>query len=510
MTFSKIFFYFCLFFILGVGLTSFFDPGLFIYFLILILSLLIIVVFYPYTKDFSVGIYKRKIATFGTCLLVLLLGMFWEEKFEKEIIPYCGADSCDIHFFNEKGEIIFEGLISEEPKEKMRSTQIIVKGERIIEAEDKHCTKADLVRGKVLIFLSSDSFFQYGDRVRVKGDLKTPKNFTEDFNYKEYLRKDRIYSVVYSPKIKLVSSGNGNIFFRKIFSFKEKLKKTAKVLPPPEGAILSAMTLGDKSRLSQDFKDKLSRAGLSHITAISGMHIMVLFGILLFVFFKLGLWRWQATILTILFLIFYILMIGAPPSAVRAGIMGGLLYLGYMLGRLNQSSRAVVFAATGMIVINPLILTRDAGFQLSFLASLGIIYLLPIFSKWTKAEGSKIKELLGLTFAAQIFCFPILIFNFGQFPILAPISNLLVVPLLPYLLGIGFLFLIIGVIFSILAFPFSFILWFPFAWITKVADFISSIPFSSISLNLHWGIILIFYIVLGWFVFVQGKKRFCE
>jgi len=148
-----------------------------------------------------------------------------------------------------------------------------------------------------------------------------------------------------------------------------------------------------------------------------------------------------------------------------------------------------------------LILTRDIGFQLSFLASLGIIYLLPIFEGQFRVEDSVVKKLVALTFAAQIFCFPILIFNFGQFSILAPLSNILVVPFLPYFLGGGFLYLILGTIFSVLSMSLSLALWLPFTYLTGIVEVISSISFSAITLNIHWSFILIFYTVLGWFIF---------
>jgi len=482
MSFSRIFFYLCLFFIFGVFLGSLFNPDFYFYFPIFVFSLIVIFVFY-----------KKQASIFGICLLVFLFGVFWEEKYEKEIIPHCQKDYCDIHFFNDKGEVILEGVILEEPKQTTKTTKIVIKSERIV-------NKDKLVQGKVLVFLPSGYSFRYGDKIKIKGRLESPKNFTEEFNYKEYLRKERIYSVIYNPEVKLISSGNGNIFFRKIFSLKERLKETANVLPPPEGGILSAITLGDKSRLSQEFKDKLSRAGLSHIAVISGMHIMVLFEIFLFLLLSIGLWRSQATILTILFLIFYILMIGAVPSAVRAGIMGALLYLGLSMGRLSQSSRAIVFAASLMVGINPLILTRDVGFQLSFLSSMGIIYLLPIFERCFKVNDSKIKRLICLTLSAQIFSLPILIYNFGKMPILSVLSNLLVVPLLPSLLGLGFLFIILGTIFPFLALPLSFILYFPFAWVVLVVELISSLPFSTITLKVHWIFLLIFYLLLGYII----------
>ncbi|HOK35515.1 MAG TPA: ComEC/Rec2 family competence protein [Candidatus Pacearchaeota archaeon] len=490
MSFSRIFFYFCLYFLGGVFVASFFNPfsstiGFFILFFLLILGLAISIIFY-----------KKDIAVFGLCLFVLLFGVFWEEKFEAEIIP----EPEDIHFYNEKGEINFEGLILKEPEEKMKNTQIVVESQKIIDNEIS-------VHGKVLVTLPRGVDFQYGDKIEITGKLQTPEKFAEDFDWPEYLRKERIYSTMYNPEVKKISSDNGNPLIAGILSLKSKLKNTAEILLPPEGALLSAMTLGDKTRISEKLNNDLSRAGLSHMVAISGLHIMVLFGILLSCFLWIGCWRKEATIFTILFLIFYILMIGVPSSAIRAGVMGGLLYLGMAFGRLNQSSRAITFAATGMVISNPLILTRDVGFQLSFLASLGLIYLLPILKEKWQANDSELKNLICTTLAAQAFCLPILIYNFGKISILSPLSNILVVPLLPYVLGGSFLFLILGTIFSPIAFSLSFIIWLPYAFIVKILEIISVIPFSAVSFKIPIFVIFLCYTLLFYFVAKWSKKK---
>lgn len=492
MSFSRIFFYFCLSFLGGVFIASFCNPfssviSFFALFFLLMVGFAISIIFY-----------KKNIAVFGLCIFVLFFGIFWEEKFEAEIIP----SPEDIHFYNDKGKITFEGLILEEPKEKMKNTQIVAESERVIDDDD-----AKLVQGKVLITLPRGADFQYGDKIEISGKLQTPEKFVEDFDWPEYLRKDRIYSTMYNPEIKKMSSNNGNPLITNLLFLKAKLKNTAEVLLPPEGALLSSMTLNDESRTTENLKNKLSSAGLSHITAISGMHIVILFEIFIFLFLALGLWRWQATIFSILFLTFYILLIGAPVSAVRAVIMGGLLYVGMAFGRQVQSSRTIVFAATGMVIVNPLILTRDVGFQLSFLASLGLIYLLPILKAKWGAEDSGLKNLICATLAAQIFCLPILIYNFGQIPILSPLANILVVPILSYLLVISFLFLILGAIFPVLALPLSFIVWFPYAFIVKILDLFSSIPFSTINFKAPILVVFLCYLLLFYFVAKENKKH---
>ncbi|PIX98975.1 DNA internalization-related competence protein ComEC/Rec2, partial [bacterium (Candidatus Howlettbacteria) CG_4_10_14_3_um_filter_37_10] len=122
--------------------------------------------------------------------------------------------------------------------------------------------------------------YQYGDELEISGKLKTPIVF-EDFNYKEFLDKDDIYSVCYKPEIRLVSSDNGNFIYRNLFNFKNKLKKIiARILPEPESSFLSALLLGIKGSIPKDILDNFSKTGISHIIAISGLHITILLGVI--------------------------------------------------------------------------------------------------------------------------------------------------------------------------------------------------------------------------------------
>lgn len=483
MTFSKVIFYCCFGFLFGVFVASFIALNFIFYFLFLISALIILTVFY-----------KRKICVIGLCALAFLFGIFWEERFEAEIVP----QKEDIHYYNEKGEFIVEGIITKELQEKEKSVEATVKVKRV---------NNKFVNGNLLIFLEPGSDIKYGDKVLLKGKIKEPKNFTPDFNYKEYLRAKRIYSVMFYPEIKILERNKGNPILAKIFSFKEKLKKRAKILPPPEGAILSAIVLGDKSRISNELKERLSITGLSHIVAISGMHIMIILEIFFLTFIWIGFWRREATIFSLLILFFYILLIGAPPSAIRAGIMGAILYVGWTIGRLTQSTRSLVFAATAMVLLNPLILTRDVGFQLSFLATIGIIYFYPIFEEKLSAKNSKLKQLICLTFSAQILCLPILIFNFGNIPIFAPIANIFVVPLLPFLIISGFSFLIITFFSSSFAYYLSFFLKVGFSFVIFVINKISLISFASFTPKIPYFILFLFYfLVFLALLFVKSKN----
>jgi len=205
-------------------------------------------------------------------------------------------------------------------------------------------------------------------------------------------------------------------------------------------------------------------------------------------------------------------MIGAPASAVRAGIMAALLMTAQYFGRLSLASRAVLFAATLMLLFNPLLLRLDVGFQLSFLAILGIVYLQPTFFNYLKKIPNPtffpIRITFSATLAAQIFTLPILIYNFGRIPLLSPIANVLIVPFLAPFTILFFVFGMGAMIFWLFGFLLSFPAWISLTYITKIVDFASKIPFISLALeNIHWLWLLIAYLILGYFTWRLQEKQ---
>ncbi len=481
MSKSKIFLYFCLAFIAGIFFSSLFHFPQLLMLGFLIFGIFLISVFWSH----------KKIVFVGFCLLFLLAGVWRHQQAELKIANSGLAE------YNERGVVSFTGQVVEEPDVRTDNVKLTV---RPLELPGQGPREID---GKILVTVGRYPEYQYGDRVRVGGELKSPGEF-EDFNYKDYLAKEGIYSVMYHPQVEpLAKKNNGgqtSVIYGKILGVKNKLKGSIyQNFSPPQSSILGAIILGDKRKISEEWKQKLNVAGVRHITAISGMHVAVLTAILMSALIGFGLWRKQAFYLTILLITVFIVMTGFQPSAIRAGIMAGLFLLAQQLGRQNFSSRAVVFAAVLMLAQNPLLLRLDVGFQLSFLAVMGIIYLLPLFRDWLKfipLENSK--NILAMTFSAYLFTLPILIYNFGYFSVVAPITNVLIIPLLPYIMVSGFLFAIAGVIWQPLGWVLSWPAWFFLTYLKTVVDFFSQIPLASLTVeNLHWAWLVIVYSILG-------------
>ena len=309
-------------------------------------------------------------------------------------------------------------------------------------------------------------------------------------------------------------------------------------LSPPQSQILSAILLGNKQSISKEYKEKLNIAGVRHITAISGMHIVILSGILLWLGVAVGLYRGQAFYFAFVFLWLFIFMIGFQPSAIRAGIMGSMFLFCEKIGRQKTADRALLLTAAVMLAINPTLLRHSIGFQLSFLATLGIIYLMPLFQNLFNVLVSKVQtlwkkllefnsnsflksmfrdaiskhwsrgviSLLSMSLAAQVFVLPLLIYYFGQVSIVSPLTNLFIVPLLPLLMVNGFLFVIAGAIWQPLAFIFLFPVWLLLTYITKIVDLFADFSFSAINFQISWLWLPVVYFLLAIIIW-RIKKR---
>ena len=297
-------------------------------------------------------------------------------------------------------------------------------------------------------------------------------------------------------------------------NFKEKIQTMInKNIPYPESSLLSALILGNKENLDFELKENLSKTGLSHLVAISGFHLAIFSIYLSQYLIKIGFWRKTANILTIILSWLYIFLVGLPASAVRAGIMITIFLLAQELGRLAIGERVILYTALIMLLINPLLLRFDIGFQLSFLAVLGIIYYKDFFEKRLNQikilEKIKINEILATTLSAQVFIFPLLIFYFKNFPLLFIFTNILTLPIFPILMFAGIFFLILSLILPLFSLIFAFPAIVFLKYFLFIVNFFSKIKFSSIKIELNPLFLLPTYLFLLLItVYIRKKLEF--
>ena len=165
----------------------------------------------------------------------------------------------------------------------------------------------------------------------------------------------------------------------------------------------------------------------------------------------------------------------------RAAIMGGLLILARHEGRNYRITNAIIFAGAVMLFFNPYLLRYDAGFQLSFLATFGLVYLLPYFEKWFAGLPNflSFRDNLAATLSAQIATFPVIFFSFGSVSLIAPLANVLILPFIPLTMLFGFLAGIVGFVSLNLTYIFVFPAWFLLSYQIWLVKLLSLLPFAS-------------------------------
>lgn len=411
-------------------------------------------------------------------------------------------------------EFTIKGVVSSqvELKENRQKIELKIKSGRDLAGQDF------FLKGKILVYTSAFPVYTYGDILEIKGEYVAP-TIWGDFNYPLYLKRFGISALSYYPKIYKVGEISGfNFSFikKKIYALQKKLLKEIEANLSWQGAAIArAMFLGDKAFLDEEMKNDFSRSGLSHVIAISGMHISLLGSIFLEILLALGVSRKKSFYFCVIFLTFYLILIGAPASAVRASIMGFWSLLAIYLGRPGNIVRALIISGGIMILINPLLLIADVGFQLSFLAVLAIVFIHPGLKEflqrkvWRKKMGEGIIDILSITISVQILSAPILISNFNQISLVAPLSNLLILFLLTPMMILFLLSLSCSFIFP----PLAPILYFFFDVLISYFLFIGRISgaWSFSILNIYsWSKILslIYYSVIIIFIFRLDKRFF--
>lgn len=281
--------------------------------------------------------------------------------------------------------------------------------------------------------------FDYGDRLLVEGKIKKAES-------------PYFSGIMYRPQIKLLEKNNHWTFYGKLFELRKKFQgNLKKVMPYNQAVFLSGLTVGGKSEFSKELREKFKASGTLHLVALSGYNISIIVTYL-GGFFAWFMSRRKSLWLSILFIILFVMMAGAEASIVRAAIMGMILVVAEQSGRLFSIRNALVAAALAMILVNPKVLVFDLGFQLSFLAIIGIAYLKPILDRTLKKKFIGKKEILS-TIAAETMVLPLLFLKLGQFTFAGIFSNPLIAYFLPLTMGLGFLTGAVGFISYYLSLP---------------------------------------------------------
>lgn len=285
----------------------------------------------------------------------------------------------------------------------------------------------------VLAWLPSYPERAYGEIVSFRCHLEEPEPF-DGFAYDRYLLRVGIVATCrgYEEPMVIAADG-GNDLRRSLIGVRSAFEDRLEVaLPEPHASLASGLLLGIQE-LPDDLSESFRRTGTSHIVAASGYNVGLVLAMLmggLAMFLK----RQKAFWFLLVGVLLYVLLAGAEAAVLRAGIMGATVLLARQTGRATSPRNILLLAVVVMLVGNPRLLRDDVGFQLSMLATIGLLVLAPYFGKRFSflPESFGIREALASTCAATIFTLPIVLWNFGAPSLVAPIANLLVLPLVPY------------------------------------------------------------------------------
>jgi competence protein ComEC len=394
---------------------------------------------------------------------------------------------------------VMEGTIAEEPDTRADHVNLTLR-----ELALKTGSTTQSIHGSVLVFVPRFPEYAYGDRVEVSGILQLPKSIASDdglrtFDYPSYLAKDNIGYQLFRPGVKLLSSGEGNVLVSLLFKVKHAfIARLADAVPEPENALLAGLLLGDKRSLGDTWTERFRATGLAHIVVLSGYNMTIVAEWLATMFRFLGFFaRIGAGALGI---IFFALMVGGGATVIRAAAMALLVLLARATGRTATMARMLALAAGVMVLLNPRILLHDPSFQLSFLASLGLILVAPIIERRLVflEKYPKIKEIVVATIATQVLVLPLLLYQTGLFSFVALPANLLVLPFVPLAMLLGLLAGVVSAFLSPLALLAGFPVYAVLAYILSIVEFFAELSFASATIGAFplW-VLLLSYALIG-------------
>ena len=399
--------------------------------------------------------------------------------------------------------------------------EVVVKGEEAKEVEDtkegENTKKVEDAKGvekvenkiafsgqmKIVVYLLTAEKPILGQDVVMSGIAALPEHTTNPggFDAADYYKAKRIFMLLKDASY-MESGVENSVLLNILHGIKERVASLYdQIFEPEDASILSAIVLGDKRGLDRDARNMYQLNGIAHILAISGLHIAIL-GMTLFEWIRKRTGSYRiAGCVAMTVVVFYGIMTGLSGSTSRAVIMMGLVMLGKVKGRSVDLLTSAGIASICMAAWNPYVIL-DAGFQLSFAAVAGLAVIHPLYVQLFGKKG-KLKQALGVSMSSFLATLPICVFYYYQFPLYGIFLNLLVVPLVSWVLMSALVTAGCGVI-SIKAAEFTgmpahFIL----VLYERLCSLFEMIPCSSINVgHISVRMVLVYYLGLGMILFI--------
>ena len=378
----------------------------------------------------------------------------------------------------------FEVYVSEFPEE--NEERIYFTGDLV--GVDGTNGRMQNIRGKIRITVEKNLpvKIDYGDTLKVFSQIKAPelpKN-PGQFDYREYLKKRGVFYTAYAKvqNVETISVG-GNPFVKFSFALKKRLVEIIYAsLPFEEAKILDGIMLGNQRAMSDEVYDSFKITGTVHILAVSGMNVSL---VALFIFFMLKLFGIKirpAAVLTLISVAVFTVITGGGASITRAAIMAAFVLAGYIIDRDADVLNSLCAAALVILILNPQDV-YDIGFQLSFLATFGLVYL----SEYLKNQMPAIPEAVSLTvsssLAAQLILIPSMANIFHQVSVVSLAANIFIVPLASMITILGFAMWLAGFAGVWLTKIFGASIWLLIKVMMFIVSTLAKIPYAAVSVK---------------------------
>lgn len=511
MTKSRIFFWLLIAFILGIAAASFIPLPIPLVWAIFVFGGVVAAF-----GALGAGS-RRNVTVAGFAVIMLAFGLFWFWRADHPRLAKLnfGAGSANT----------LEGMIIDEPVRAGKNQRVVF--------------REKTSGANILITARAYPEYRYGDVLKISGQVNRPENFSDDFDYAAYLAGQNIFHIMSFTEVELVERGRGSWFYAMLLKVKNEFSANVNyVLPEPHASFMGGLILGERRSMPAELTAELKETGTTHLVALSGYNITIigsaLYSSLVFLFIPASL----AFILAIVGIILFTVAAGAAASVVRAAVMGILVLVAKREGRQYSMRNALTLAAAAMLFYNPKVLRFDIGFQLSFLATLGLVYvspilmgyyaklklrLLPIFREakliredrnlrqTNRNKKSFLADILISTLAAQVLVLPLLIYRFGKLSLVSPLANLAVLPFIPATMFFGFFTGGLGFAAQALARVAGFGSWILLDYELSAISFFARWPWAAFEIPwLTPGTVLVLYAIIAYWLaknFKSGKRR---
>jgi competence protein ComEC len=282
------------------------------------------------------------------------------------------------------------------------------------------------------------------------------------------------------------------------------MENIERVINPPKSDLANGLVLGSRGGFDNNTKNEFINTGTIHIIALSGYNVTIVAENVMKIF-GLVFAQTISIILGIFVIILFILLAGASSTAIRAGIMASIALFARMTGRKYDAGRGLVTAGFLMIAYDPRVVT-DISFQLSFIATFGVLFITPKVIGWVKFIPMRFgfRELVATTLGATIAVLPILLYSTGILSIVSIPANILILPLIPLTMFFVFITGVLGFVSTLLSIPFAYIAHLLLSYILGMIHFFASLPFASITIFYFPLIItIVLYAFIAWWVFIK-------